>query len=79
MVKHRSGVRLLIQKRMPDKITYGREEGGFAVYVNGQVQGIWRVKGWMNGLRKYQGQSFSSHAPKSSFYKTQFEYHGKYE
>lgn len=63
---------------MKDKITYGREEGGFAVYVNGVKQSVFRIKGWMNGLHDYQGVGYSTHRKKSSFDKTQAEYHGRY-
>lgn len=66
---------------MADKITYGREEGGFAVYVNGKKQSVFRIKGWMNGLHKIPefkpGQSVTSRSNK--FYQTQFEYHGKHQ
>lgn len=66
---------------MSDKITYGREEGGFAVYVNGKKQSIFRIKGWMNGLRDLPdfkpGQSITRRS--NRFDQTQFEYHGKYQ
>jgi hypothetical protein len=64
---------------MADKITYGREEGGFAVYVNGKKQSVFRIKGWMNGLREWQGLSYTgSNKPKpNNFLRTQIEYHGK--
>lgn len=56
------------------RVTYGREEGGFAVYHNGKKVCIWRVKGWMNGLREWPGISHSG-AP-DRFMQAQKDYNG---
>lgn len=61
---------------MTPKITYGREEGGFSVHVNGVLQGIWRYKNWMGGLRKRQEVKTGSGNP-NYFLMAQCEYHGK--
>jgi hypothetical protein len=61
-----------------EKITYGREEGGFAVYVNGRKTAVFRVKGWMNNLRETPERTVGQGRP-NYFLKTQYEYHGKYE
>ena len=63
---------------MPDKITYGREEGGFTVYVNGKPQGTFRIKGWMNGLREMP-ELKPGQGKVNPFLLTQYEYHGKWE
>jgi hypothetical protein len=63
---------------MPEKITYGREEGGFSVWVNGKKVAVFRQKGWMNGLREMP--EFKPGIGKTNrFLITQYEYNGKWE
>ena len=62
-----------------DKITYGREEGGFAVYVNGEKQSVFRVKGWNNKLRETPEYKPTGYKKKSSFERTQYEYNGRWD
>ena len=60
------------------KVTYGREEGGFSVWVDGKPVAIFRIKGWMNNLLKTPERTFSP-GKVPGFAKTQFEEHGKWE
>jgi len=61
------------------KLTYGREEGGFALYHDGRKVMVFQQKGWMNNLRETPERSFSGPYKSNRFLRTQFEYHGSIE
>lgn len=60
------------------KITYGREEGGFAVYSDGKKIAVFRLKGWMNNLRETPERGYIPGRP-DNFLRTQAEYDGVYK
>jgi hypothetical protein len=59
------------------KVTYGREEGGFAVYHDGRKVAVFRRKGWMNNLHETPPMTYTGNRSGNKFLRTQIEYNGR--